>query len=200
MFLAACLGFFSVRGFPLYFCRRKTLPNINNLGRPSGELPGNYLSLCQDACGHDKGQKSTISGRRLHWIFEFSPVDFLRLSPGLLCKLVRKSPQNVEKIARLPGGEKSVESCHASGCHGFFFLTLPQEESGKRSLAKKCRSIRKNDQKVTQRVPKTQKVSELLLPTSPYFSVLIMAFSSPPILSPKNLLRLFLEITSQGSK
>ena len=36
------------------------------------------------------------------------------------CTLVRKSPQNVEKIARFPGGEKSVESCHVSGCHGFF--------------------------------------------------------------------------------
>ena len=37
-----------------------------------------------------------------------------------VCNLVRKSPQNVEKIARLPGGEKSAESCHFSGCHGFF--------------------------------------------------------------------------------
>ena len=41
-------------------------------------------------------------------------------SPGLLCNLVRKRPQNVEKIARLPGGEKSAQSCHVSGCHGFF--------------------------------------------------------------------------------
>ena len=34
--------------------------------------------------------------------------------------LVRKSAQNVEKISQLPGGEKSVESCHVSGCHVFF--------------------------------------------------------------------------------
>ena len=41
-------------------------------------------------------------------------------SPGLLCNSVRKWPQNVEKIARFPGGEKNVESCHVCGCHGFF--------------------------------------------------------------------------------
>ena len=34
--------------------------------------------------------------------------------------LVRKSSQNVEKIARSPGGKKSVESCHVPGCHAFF--------------------------------------------------------------------------------
>ena len=27
-----------------------------------------------------------------------------------------QSPKNVEKIARLPGGDKRVKSCHASGC------------------------------------------------------------------------------------
>ena len=48
----------------------------------------------------------------LHWIF----FPFLQV---FLCNLVRKSPQNVEKIARFPGGEKSAESCHVSGCHGF---------------------------------------------------------------------------------
>ena len=26
----------------------------------------------------------------------------------------------MEKIARFPGGEKGAESCHVSGCHGFF--------------------------------------------------------------------------------
>ena len=33
---------------------------------------------------------------------------------------VRKSPQNMEKIARFPGGEKHAESCRVSGCHGIF--------------------------------------------------------------------------------
>ena len=54
------------------------------------------------------------------FFFEFSLVDLFPSSPGLLCSLVRKSPQNVEKIARSPFREKCVESCHVSGCHGLF--------------------------------------------------------------------------------
>ena len=50
----------------------------------------------------------------------FSPVDFSPFSPSCLCKLVRKAPQNVEKIARFPDGEKGAESCHVCGCHGSF--------------------------------------------------------------------------------
>ena len=57
-----------------------------------------------------------------------SPLDFLNFlqciffpfSPGFLWTKERKSPQNVEKIARFLGGEKRAESCHVSGCHGFF--------------------------------------------------------------------------------
>ena len=37
------------------------------------------------------------------------------------------------KIARFPGGEKSVESCHVSGCHGFFGPDSMKEST--RSLA-----------------------------------------------------------------
>ena len=49
-------------------------------------------------------------------------MDLSPFSPGLLCISIRKWPRNVEKIARFPGGEKSVESCHVCGCHGFFFF------------------------------------------------------------------------------
>ena len=52
--------------------------------------------------------------------FDFSPVDFFHFSPGSLCNFVSKWAQDVEKFARFPGGEKRVESCHVSGCHGFF--------------------------------------------------------------------------------
>ena len=31
----------------------------------------NLVCICQDAFGHHKGQKSAISGRRLHWISSF---------------------------------------------------------------------------------------------------------------------------------
>ena len=71
-----------------------------------------------------------------------SPLDFLRIfSSGfffpflqvyLLCNLVRKRPQNMEKIVRFPGGERGVESCHVCGCRGFFrsrFLSQFHRES-----------------------------------------------------------------------
>ena len=51
-------------------------------------------------------------------LFEFSPVDVFPFSPGILCNLVRKSPQSVEKLARFPGGEKCTEFCHIPDCHG----------------------------------------------------------------------------------
>ena len=74
----------------------------------------------QDAFDHDKGQKSAISGKFLHWIFlNFRQWNFSFFAPGSLCNLVRKSLQNVEKIARFPDGAKGAESCHVSGCHVF---------------------------------------------------------------------------------
>ena len=55
-----------------------------------------------------------------------SPFSFTFSSGSSFCSFSRfsvkccnKSTQNVEKIARFPGGEKSVESCHVSGCRGF---------------------------------------------------------------------------------
>ena len=57
---------------------------------------------------HDKGQKSAISGRRLHWFFGiFSPVNVFVSSPGFLCNLVRKSPRNAVADLRT---EKEVTS------------------------------------------------------------------------------------------
>ena len=44
---------------------------------------------------------------------------------GTLCNLVSKSPQNMEKIAWFPGGEKCVESCHVSGCSVLYWSRLP---------------------------------------------------------------------------
>ena len=79
---------------------------------------------------------------------EFSPVDVF--SPGLLCNLERKWPQNVEKIARFPGGEKGVESCHVCGCHGCFgpdfcfsWSCLPcfDHQLGEDSLAANCAGL-----------------------------------------------------------
>ena len=45
--------------------------------------------MFRDALDHDKGQKSAMSGKFLHLIFEFFPVDFSSLFlQAFLCKLV----------------------------------------------------------------------------------------------------------------
>ena len=51
--------------------------------------------------------------------FGFSPVDFSTCSPGFLCNLVEIAPKCGENCP-ISGQRKSVESCHVSGCHGFF--------------------------------------------------------------------------------
>ena len=63
---------------------------------------GNFVQTCQDTFENEKGRKSAIWGRRTGSFFEFSPVNCFPFSPGFLCNLVRKPPQNV-KIARFPG-------------------------------------------------------------------------------------------------
>ena len=45
------------------------------------------MSDCQDQFDHDKGQKSAISGRRLHW--RLSTGFFVFFSPVFMCNLVR---------------------------------------------------------------------------------------------------------------
>ena len=66
--------------------------------------------ICQDAFDHDKGQRTAISGRPPPLDFYF--LNFLEwmlfpfFSPGLLCNLVRKTSQNVEKSGRFPDREK----------------------------------------------------------------------------------------------
>ena len=72
-----------------------------------------FLTL-QDMFDHDKGQKSAILGAVSTGFFEVSPVDFI---PFLQVYCVTSK---LENIARFPSGEKSVESCHVCGCHGFF--------------------------------------------------------------------------------
>ena len=56
-------------------------------------------SLSQDKFDHDKGQKSAISGRRLHWRLS---TGFFAFSPVFVCNLVRRAPQNLEKVAKNP--------------------------------------------------------------------------------------------------
>ena len=53
----------------------------------------------QDKFDHDKGQKSAISGRRLHWRLS---TGFFGFSPVFMCNLVRRAPENLEKVAKNP--------------------------------------------------------------------------------------------------
>ena len=56
-------------------------------------LPTNFSffreSLPQDKFDYDKGQKSAISGRRLHWRLS---TGFFAFSPVFMCNLVRRAP------------------------------------------------------------------------------------------------------------
>ena len=78
------------------------------------------VSQYQDTLDHDKGGKSAISGCHFHWIF----VNFLQWIFSLFSRFSvqfsKEMALKVEKIARSPGREKVVESCHVCGCHGFF--------------------------------------------------------------------------------
>ena len=71
----------------------------------------------QDAFDHDKGQKSAISGRRLHWRLS---TGFFAFSPVFMCNLVRRAPQNLEKVAKNPVEKIASNPVTSCGCHGFF--------------------------------------------------------------------------------
>ena len=70
--------------------------------RDCGFFQSGCRAYSQDTFDHDKRQKSAISERHLHWIF----LRFFHWICFPLCSLVRKSPQNVEKIARFPDRRK----------------------------------------------------------------------------------------------
>ena len=82
------------------------------------------MIVFQEAFDHDKGQKSAVSGRRLHWMFWIFSNGILPFSSTFSVWCSKKSTQNVEKIARFPGGEKSLELCHVSGCHVFYLFQV----------------------------------------------------------------------------
>ena len=48
-----------------------------------------FMLMAQDKFDHNKGQKSAISGRRLHWRLS---TGFFAFSPVFMCNLVRRAP------------------------------------------------------------------------------------------------------------
>ena len=77
---------------------------------PKRKIKGNEES--QDAFDHDKGQKSAILGRRLHWIFRI-------FSTGFFLLLSRFSVQFSQEIP-----PKCGENCPISVARGRSFLSL----------------------------------------------------------------------------
>ena len=96
----------------------KKWPKNNILAPQKSSLWGQKVTFCQDTFDHDKGQKSAISGRSLHWrlstgFFAFSPVFYVQFSKTSHLKIWRESSEK-------SSGENRVKSCHVCGCHGFF--------------------------------------------------------------------------------
>ena len=74
--------------------------------------------FCQDKFDHDKGQKSAISGHRVHWTLS---TGFLAFSPAFMCNLVRRaSPLKSGESSEKSSGENRVKSCHVCGCRDCF--------------------------------------------------------------------------------
>ena len=84
------------------------------LGLPRREM---VVSPAEDKFDHDKGQKSAISGRRLHWRLS---TGFFVFSPVFMCNLSKTSPSKSGESSEKSSGENRVKSCRACGCHGFF--------------------------------------------------------------------------------
>ena len=77
--------------------------------------------VIEDTFDHNKGQKSAISGRRLHWNFlNFSSGYFFWLFSRFTVYFSKEMAPKCGESCPISGGEKGVESCHVSGCHGFF--------------------------------------------------------------------------------
>ena len=75
------------------------------------------ISVSQDKFDHDKGQKSAISGRRLHWRLS---IGFFAFSPVFMWQFSKTSPLKSGESSEKSSGENRVKSRHVCGCHGFF--------------------------------------------------------------------------------
>ena len=76
----------------------------------------------QGTFDHDRGQKSAISGRRLHCTGG-SPLDFL-LFLQYYVQFSKTSPLKSGESSEKSTGENRVKSCHVCGCHGFFGVSF----------------------------------------------------------------------------
>ena len=105
-------------------------------GAGGGSFPLYGGTFARSYSVSNKGQKSAISGRRLHW----------RLSTGFFCffssvyvQFSKTSPLKSGESSEKSSGENRVKSCHVCGCHGFFgpdWLFLGEREENKHKFTK----------------------------------------------------------------
>ena len=74
----------------------------------------------QDTFDHDKGQKSAISGKFLHWIFLVFSNGHVPSLQVFCAKKKGNGPKTWRKLPDFRAEKKNLESCHVSGCHGCF--------------------------------------------------------------------------------
>ena len=76
-----------------------------------------HMNVYQDKFDHDKGQKSAIPGRRLHWRLS---TGFLVFFSSVYVQFSKTSPLKSGESSEKSSGENRVKSCHVCGRHGFF--------------------------------------------------------------------------------
>ena len=104
-------------------------PNLRNFPEPP--TPGIFSGQVRPR----QGQKSAISGHRLHW----------RLSTGFFCffssmyvQFSKTSTLKSGESSEKSSGENRAKSCHVCGCHGFLgpdFLKSIAGTNGRRTAA-----------------------------------------------------------------
>ena len=83
----------------------------------TGSLGKSMFDFSQDKFDHDKGQKSAISGRRLHWRLS---TGFFAFFSCIYVQFSQTSPTESGESSEKSSGENRVKSCHVCGCRGFF--------------------------------------------------------------------------------
>ena len=117
---------------------------------------------------HDKRQEPAISGCRLHWTLTFLHLIF-PFSPGSICNLVSKSPQNMEKTARFLGVENLQNPVTSLAVMFFFGVPNHRNHYGCGGIAVEscCRDSKHWRSFTVTSAPKAQK---LVLGTSFFFA------------------------------
>ena len=95
--------------------RRRLVSSI--LHQEAAQFRQEKRHIIQSTFDHDKGQKSAISGRRLHWRLSTGIFGFFS---SIYVQFSKTSPLKSGESSEKSSGENRAKSCHVCGCHGFF--------------------------------------------------------------------------------